>query len=188
MSSRVSRRTFLKSSAILSAAAGLNPYLAGTERTMADETKSPNARPRVGCIGLGGMGKGDAHAASRYGDILALCDVDRSHVEAAQKDPRIGKGRADVYEDYRKLLDRNDIDVVTISTPDHWHVRIAIAALKAGKDIYCQKPLTLTIDEGKVLCKVLKQTNRVFQVGTQQRSEDGNKFLKAVAMVQGGRI
>ncbi len=106
----------------------------------------------------------------------------------AQKDPQRGKGKAEIYEDYRKLLDRKDIDVVTISTPDHWHVRIAIAALKAGKDIYCQKPLTLTIDEGKILSKVLKETNRVFQVGTQQRSEDRNMFLKAVAMVQNGRI
>ena len=134
------------------------------------------------------MGTGDARAAAGYGDIVAVCDVDKDHAEAAKRDPKRGKGKADIYEDYRKLLDRKDIDLVTISTPDHWHVRIAIAALKAGKDIYCQKPLTLTIDEGKILSKVLKETNRVFQVGTQQRSEDRNMFLKAVAMVQGGRI
>ena len=70
-----------------------------------------------------------------------------------------------------KLLDRKDIELVTISTPDHWHTKIAIDALRAGKDVYCQKPLTLTIDEGKLLCRVVKETGRVLQVGTQQRSE-----------------
>lgn len=157
-----------------------------TGRTMADDTKSPNARPRVGCIGNGGMGRGDASAAKRYGDIVAVCDVDRGHAESANKD--IAGGKAEVFEDYRKLLDRKGIDIVTVSTPDHWHTKITVDAMRAGKDVYCQKPLTLTIDEGKLLCRVTKETGRVLQVGTQQRSEDNNMFLKAVAMVQGGRI
>ena len=173
---------------MLTAATLLHPHVSASERTMEQQSQTPNARPRIGCIGQGGMGTGDARAASRYGDILAVCDVDRAHAEEAKRDPRRGKGKADIYEDYRKLLDRKDIDVVTISTPDHWHVRIAIAALKAGKDIYCQKPLTLTIDEGKILGKVLDETKRVFQVGTQQRSENNNMFLKAVALVQNGCI
>lgn len=91
--------------------------------------------------------------------------MDRGHLEKARNDKGIVEGKADAYEDYRKLLDRKDIDVVTISTPDHWHTRIAIAALKAGKDVYCQKPLTLTIDEGKGLCRVVKETSRVLQIG-----------------------
>ncbi len=188
MTFQSTRRQFLKSSAMLSAASLLQPHVSASERTMEQNTKSPNERPRVGCIGQGGMGRGDATKAAIYGDIVAVCDVDRAHAEAAQKDPKRGNGKAEIYEDYRKLLDRKDIDIVTISTPDHWHVRIAIAALKAGKDIYCQKPLTLTIDEGKILSQVLKSTDRVFQVGTQQRSEDRLMFLKAVAMVQSGRI
>jgi predicted dehydrogenase len=155
---------------------------------MADETKSANDRPRVGCIGNGGMGKGDARAARKYGDLVAFCDVDRDHSERTRNDAKIGEGKGEIYEDYRKLLDRNDIDVVTISTPDHWHTRIAIAALQAGKDVYCQKPLTLTIEEGKQLCKVVKDTKRVLQVGTQQRSENNNRFLTAVAMVHEGRL
>jgi predicted dehydrogenase len=93
-----------------------------------------------------------------------------------------------MYEDYRQLLDRKDIDVVTIVTPDHWHSKISIDAMRAGKDVYCEKPLTLTIHEGKQIRKVLQETKRVFQVGTQQRSEMGLNFLKAVAMIKQGRI
>jgi len=172
----------------ITAASGLVlPYLR-TGRTMADETKTPNSRPRVGSIGLGGMGNGDASAAARYGDIVAVCDVDRNRAEAAAKNDRIGKGKADIYEDYRKVLERKDIDIVTISTPDHWHTKILIDAMKAGKDVYCQKPLTLTIDEGKKILKVLKETGRVVQVGTQQRSENNNMFLLAAAMVRDGRL
>ena len=188
MRSNPSRRSFLKTTAVLSGGAMLFPHVAPVERCLAGDVKSPNERPRVGCIGVGGMGTGDAHSINRYGDILAVCDIDQDHAMKAKNDDKIGKHKADVYEDYRKLLDRNDIDVVTISTPDHWHTRISLAAMKAGKDVHCQKPLTLTIDEGKILCKAVTDSKKVFQVGTQQRSEDGNKFLKAVAMVQGGRI
>ncbi len=178
-----SRRDFLKVAGAASLSAA---WWIPTARTMADETKSPNDRPRVGCIGNGGMGRGDASNIKRYGDIIANCDVDRNHAEKLKTE--IADGKSEIYGDYRKLLDRKDVDVVTISTPDHWHTRIALAALRAGKDVYCQKPLTLTIDEGKLLCKVVKETGRVLQVGTQQRSEDGLKFLNAVAMVHLGRI
>jgi predicted dehydrogenase len=182
-----SRRDFLRDTAALSAGVLWSSWLAGS-RSMADESKSPNSRPRVGSIGLGGQGRSKARAARNYGDILAVCDVDRQHAEQARGDKNIGNGKADIYDDYRKLLDRKDIDVVTIGTPDHWHTRIAIDALKAGKDVYCEKPLTLTIDEGKLLCKVVKETGRVLQVGTQQRSEDHNWFLTAVALVREGRL
>jgi len=180
-----SRREFLQVSTATAALAAA-PYIFSTPRTMADETKAKNDRMRAGCIGNGGMGRGDGNAVKRYADILANCDVDTKHAE--QFKTQIGGGKSDTYSDYRKLLDRKDIDVVTISTPDHWHTKIAIDAMRAGKDVYCQKPLTLTIDEGKLLCKVAKETKRVFQVGTQQRSEDNNMFLKAVALAQGGRL
>jgi predicted dehydrogenase len=129
-----------------------------------------------------------------FSDCAAVCDVDRNHVEkgretALKKQSRPGTERnVEMFEDYRKLLDRKDIDVVTIVTPDHWHSKIAIEALRAGKDVYCEKPLTLTIDEGKQIRKVLEETKRVFQVGTQQRSEMALRFLHAVAMVREGRI
>ena len=179
------RREFLRVSA---SSPALLPFFAPFARTLADETQAKNDRPRLGLIGAGGQGSGDAHGAVHHGDFLAVCDVDRRHVEKAKKDSRIGKEKADIYEDYRKLLDRKDIDAVIIGTPDHWHTKICIDAMHAGKDIYCEKPLTLTIDEGKKLGKVAKETNRVVQVGTQQRSDHNRVFLLAVAMVRAGRI
>lgn len=121
------RRQFLASSAV---AAGT---IAFPWSTPAFANTSPNDRPVIGCIGLGGMGKGDARGHSRFGDIVAVCDVDQKHAEVAKKDEKIGKDKADVYGDYRKVLERDDIDVVSIVTPDHWHVKIAIEALEAGK-------------------------------------------------------
>ncbi len=175
------RREFLSSAAI---AAGYLALPAG--RTFADETKSPNARPRVGAIGVGGRGTAIANAAKKHGDIVAVCDVDRGHADKFNHDACHGK--AAVSQDYRKLLDRGDVDVVTIGTPDHWHTKICLDAMRAGKDVYCEKPLTLTIDEGKQLCRAVTATKRVLQVGTQQRSEFANRFLTAVALVHAGRI
>ena len=135
----------------------------------------------MGFVGYGGGG-GDLNCAAECGTVVAVCDVDRTRAEAASDG-----GKRTIYDDYRKLLDHKDIDAVTVSTPDHWHAKISIEAMRAGKDVYCQKPLTLTIDEGKRLCKVVKETGRVLQVGTQQRSGDG-RFLEAVAMCRLGRI
>jgi predicted dehydrogenase len=179
------RRDFLRVSATSPA---LFPFLAPFGRTSAGETRARNDRLRLGLIGAGGQGSGDAHDASHHGDFLAVCDVDRGHAEKARMDRRIGKEKADIHEDYRKLLDRKDIDAVIIGTPDHWHTRICIDAMRAGKDVYCEKPLTLTIDEGKKLGRVARETRRVVQVGTQQRSDHNRVFLLAVAMVRDGRI
>ena len=179
------RRDFLRLSATSPL---LLPLIAPASRTMADETRAKNDRPRLALIGAGGQGSGDARGAAQYGDFLAVCDVDRTHAEHVRESKYIGKGKADVYEDYRKVLDRNDIDAVVIGTPDHWHSKILIEAMKAGKDAYCEKPLTLTIDEGKKIGRVAKETGRVVQVGTQQRSDHNRVFLLAVALVRAGRI
>ena len=161
------------------------PIGLAAEHARAAEGESKNDRPLVGCIGTGDRWNGLHKGILPHGDIVAVCDVDRKHAESGKEK---SGGKADIYDDYRKLLDRKDIDVVTIVTPDHWHTKIAIDAMKAGKDVYCEKPLTLTIDEGKQICKVLKETGRVFQVGTQQRSEMNQRFLTAVALVRDGRI
>ncbi|MFI4876894.1 MAG: Gfo/Idh/MocA family oxidoreductase [Blastopirellula sp. JB062] len=189
------RRQFLKTSAIAAAGIAVPSYFSGA-RALADEQKaeSANDRPLIGCIGTGDRWNAVGANAMKFGDVVAVCDVDAQHAEKGRKrceDENKKKGRerkVDVYEDYQKILDRKDIDIVTIVTPDHWHSKIAIEAMKAGKDVYCEKPLTLTIDEGKKICQVAKETGRVFQVGTQQRSEMGQRFLTAVAMIQQGRI
>lgn len=142
-------------------------------------------RPLVGAIGVGGRGRTITKDAMKFGDVVAVCDVDRERVAAAQE---LAGGKAAKFGDYRQLLDRQDIEAVVIATPDHWHVKIAIDAMRAGKDVYCEKPLTLTIDEGRQICRVVKETHRVLQVGTQQRSEFGGYFLQAVAMLRDGRI
>lgn len=180
-----SRRTFLKSSLATTAALTVTPAIVGRA---APAGQAASERLRIGCIGLGGMGTGDARAHARFADIVAVCDVDKSHAERAKNDPNIGKGKADVYADYRRVLDRKDIDLVGVDTPDHWHVKIAIEALMAGKHVFCQKPLTLTLEENQLIrnaCR--KYPKQVFFVGTQQRSSSGT-FLRALNMVQKGLL
>jgi len=179
------RRDFLR---VAAASPLILPFVAATGRTLADETRAKNDRPCLGLIGAGGQGSADARGASHFGDFLAVCDADKAHADHARADARIGKGKADAYEDYRKVLDRKDIDAVVIGTPDHWHTKVLIDAMRAGKDAYCEKPLTLTIEEGKQIGRVARETGRVVQVGTQQRSDHNGVFLLAVAIVRAGRI
>ncbi|RMF43887.1 MAG: gfo/Idh/MocA family oxidoreductase [Planctomycetota bacterium] len=146
-------------------------------------SRSVLQRPGVGAIGLRYQGSVIAHKAAMYGDIVAVCDVDknvRDPVKAA-----FGSTPRD-YEDYRDLLRDKNVDVVTIGTPDHWHTKMVIDACRSGKDVYCEKPLTLTIDEGKLLSRVVQQTERVVQVGSWQRSD--HRFRQAVEMVRAGRL
>jgi len=181
--SQFSRRQFVQTSAAAAAAAMVPYWMPG--KSLADDAKK---NPLIfGCIGSNPAGRWSQIVPQilPLGNVVAVCDVDSRHADGANA--RVG-GKADTYGDYRKLLDRKDIEAVTITTPDHWHTKIAIAAMKAGKDVYCEKPLTLTVDEGQDICYVAKKTGRVFQVGTQQRSEFAGRFLQAVAMVHAGRI
>ena len=188
---RSTRRNFVKNSMAAAASAPLfwRRCYAGDE--------SANDRLNVGAIGTSiysnrytgegeepGRGATIGHQAAQLGNLLAVADVNLRHARFFAKE----YGHCEVYQDYRRLLDRSDIDVVTIGTPDHWHVKIAIDAMQSGKDVYCEKPLTLTIDEGKRIRKVVKDTGRVLQVGTQQRSEFGLAFLKAVVLARSGRL
>ena len=132
------------------------------------------------------MGRGDAQNASRFGDILAVCDVDQSHVDAAAKQfTKDGKTPAK-FTDFRKMMERDDIHIIVQATPDHWHTLVNIAAAKAKKDVYGEKPLTLTIDEGKHVVKAVRENKIVFQTGTQQRSDQ--RFRLACELVRNGRI
>lgn len=170
-----SRRRLLQSAVAIP----LVPYWA----TAAEPAKSKNDRPLVAAIGVGGQGSAIARSAARFGDVVAVCDVDLNHAERAKA---AFDGKPQIYQDYRKLLERNDIEIVTNGTPDHWHTAINLAACRAGKDVYTEKPLTLTIDEGKLLRKVVEETGRIVQVGTQQRSDPN--FRLACELVRNGRI
>lgn len=200
MSLRSNRRNFLKSSTAVLAGATM-PYWFTSTSNLALGRQSVNERPVLGCVGTGDRWNAVGPNALEFSDCVAVCDVDAKHKEKGRDRVKEiqGKkgisGEPEMYEDYRKLLDRKDIDVVTIVTTDHWHSKIAIEAMQAGKDVYCEKPLTLTILEGKQIIKVLNETKRVFQVGTQQRSEMSannntiqNQFLKAVALARSGRL
>ncbi len=151
--------------------------------------ESANGRPVFATIGLRNQGWTITEKSFRFADFAALADVDSNVLGDNVEKVKKAQGKApDAYKDYRKILDRKDIDAVMIATPDHWHTKIAIEAMYAGKDVYCEKPLTLTIDEGKQIEKVVKETGKVFQVGTMQRSESEQRFLQAVALVNNGRI
>jgi predicted dehydrogenase len=179
------RRDFIKKSTATAAVASFIPYI---QTASADKQIAQADRFTIGCIGVGSMGTGDARGHANFGDIVAVCDVDSKHADRARNDERIGKGKADVYGDYRKLLERKDINVVSVVTPDHWHTKIAIEALQAGKHVFCQKPLTLTLEENlriRAACKA--NPNLVFVIGTQQRS-DRNRFLRAVNMCHKGLL
>jgi len=151
--------------------------------------QSPSDRPVFATIGLRNQGWAITSKSFKFADFAALADVDSKVLEEnlGKVEKNQGK-RPDGYKDYRKVLERKDIDAVMIATPDHWHTKIAIEAMYAGKDVYCEKPLTLTIAEGKLIEKVVKATGRVFQVGTMQRTESDQRFLNAVALVKHGRI
>ena len=185
----VSRRSFLKRCTLAAAASGLPGWF--VERNMAEAAPTtkrlgPNDRPSIALIGCGGQGRGDAKNASRFGDIVAVCDVDDNHAAAAAEEfTKAGRVPAK-YNDFRKLLERDDIPVIIMATPDHWHTLVNLAAARAGKDVYGEKPLTLTIDEGKHIVKAIRQSGIVFQTGTQQRSSE--KFRLACELVRNGRI
>ncbi|MEO0018574.1 MAG: hypothetical protein RLZZ522_1857 [Verrucomicrobiota bacterium] len=187
---QISRRSFLRRCSATAAATGLPLWFVERQMALAAEpaksTTSPNDRPNIALIGCGGQGSGDAGNALRFGNVVAVCDVDQSHVAHAvqrfTKDGKVPKG----YADFRKLLEDKNIHGIINGSPDHWHSLINIAAAKAGKDIYSEKPLTLTIDEGKQVVKAVRDHKVVLQTGTQQRSSE--RFRLACDLVRNGRI
>ena len=190
---QISRRSFITRCAVTAAATGLplwfvQEQLAGAAEAVVRKPAlpSPNDRPGIALIGCGGQGRGDASNAANYGDIVAVCDVDQRHVESAAKQfAKDGRTPAK-YNDFRKVMERDDVQIIVQGTPDHWHTLVNIAAAKAKKDIYGEKPLTLTIDEGKHVVKAVRANRVMFQTGTQQRSEQ--RFHLACELVRNGRI
>lgn len=158
-SSAFSRRDFLTTSAGLAALS-----LAG-RRSPAQEPKgSPGEAITLGFIGVGGMGSGLLNIFKGFGDVnvAAVCDVDEKHALRAKE---AAGGKPEVYGDFRKILDRKDIDAVVIGTPDHWHAIPAILACQAGKDVYCEKPLGYAVGESRRMADAAKKHNRITQMG-----------------------
>ena len=178
------RRSFLKGAVTFAAGAGLPAWY--VERLLAraepEKPASPNDRPNVALIGCGGRGTAIAHEAARFGNVVAVCDVDADHAEKAAK----AFDGAKAYKDFRKLLERKDVHAVLNATPDHWHTLVNLSCVKAGKDVYGEKPLTLTVDEGKRLVAAVKEVKTVFQTGSQQRSDA--RFRLACELVRNGRL
>jgi predicted dehydrogenase len=179
-----SRRSFLKTSAALAAASTLPQWFLEEAAAQAPSPspKSPNDQPGIALIGCGGMGRGDAKNASRFGKVVALCDVDDARIAEAKK----MFADANTFKDFRQVVTRKDVDVVICGTVDHWHTLISMAAMNQGKDVYCEKPLTLTIDEGKHLVAAGRRTGRILQTGSQQRSD--KNFRLACELVRNGRV
>ena len=180
-----SRRTFLRqtrNAAIGLGIVGPNIFL---NRTKAATGQNPSEFIRVGFIGVGNQGNSNLQALMK--NAVAVCDVDTTHAQAAKARVEKANNRpCAVFGDYRKMLEDKSIDAVLISTPDHWHTLPALDACEAGKDVYCEKPLTLFIAEGQALVTTVRRTKRVFQTGSQQRSD--SKFLKGCEYVRNGRL
>ncbi len=187
---QISRRSFVRRCAATAAATGVPLWFVERELSAAQEAAppslSPNDRPGIALIGCGGQGAHDAAAASQWGDIVAVCDVDDNRASAAaRKFARNGK-TPDKFNDFRKVMARDDVHAVIHATPDHWHTLINLAAAKAKKDVYAEKPLTLTIDEGRIITKAVRDSEIVLQTGTQQRSDQW--FHLASQLVRNERI
>jgi myo-inositol 2-dehydrogenase/D-chiro-inositol 1-dehydrogenase len=188
----ISRRDFIHKSAqvgaLLSMSAVVSPRLLGAE--------APSNRIRVGQIGCGRIAKGHdmpGVLASNLADYVAVCDFDSYRVRQAEvflekslRERNRPVPALAAYGDYRELLERKDIDAVVISTPDHWHAQIALEAIYAGKDVYLQKPMTMTVAEGIALRAAVQASSRILQVGSQQRS--WIQFRQACELVRSGRV
>ncbi len=203
---RISRRSVLKGAAATFGALGF-PYIVPSSVLGGQGRVPPSERIVMGFIGVGGMGTANLRAFMRKPEVqaVAVCDVDRetkTHLSgrdfglvpakalverhyAAQNGEAEYKG-CTTYGDFRELLADQGIDAVVVATPDHWHGLISIAAAQAGKDIYCEKPLTNTVFEGRAVCDAVKKNNRILQTGSHERSNAQGRF--ACELVRNGRI
>ncbi|MFH1745698.1 MAG: Gfo/Idh/MocA family oxidoreductase [Planctomycetota bacterium] len=189
----ISRRAFLKKAGLVTTA----PYFIPATALGRAGGAAPSERINLAIIGLKKMGRGHVHTMLRDGDvrIVAVCDVDTAARLEAQRNVNeyYAAQRADgrvagcaAYNEYEQIMARRDIDAVVIAVPEHWHAIIAIAAARAGKDVYCEKPLSLTIREARQMVRAARRHAVVFQTGSQQRSSAN--FRYACELVRNGRI
>ncbi|WP_341224816.1 Gfo/Idh/MocA family oxidoreductase [uncultured Arcticibacterium sp.] len=177
-----SRRSFIKKAAISAFAFHYIPDLIGKP--------APSDKVRVAHIGVNGMGTNHLNWFAKLPDVqtVALCDVDSNHLAKA-KNVLLGhkpNQKVDTYDDFRRILDRKDIDAITCATPDHWHAQIAIMAFQAGKDVYGEKPLSYTAKEGQMMLASMNANKKIFQLGNQIHT--GDNYHRVVELIQGGAI
>jgi predicted dehydrogenase len=185
----ISRRAFIRRCSLIAAMTGLPLWFIERQQLAAQEvpgTPTPNDRPGIALVGCGGQGSADAKRASAYGEIVAVCDVDQTHAARAAKKFTVGDKVPASFSDFRKVMEQDNVHIIVNGTPDQWHTLVNMAASKAHKDVYAEKPLTLTIDEGRRLVKVVQASGIVLQTGTQQRSDP--RFRMACELVRNNRI
>jgi predicted dehydrogenase len=185
----ISRRTLLHATAAAAAGAGLKLNASANPFSNTNRWQGANEKIVFGLIGCGGMGMANANNLMAFPDveIAAVCDVDSSRIPNDVKtiQQKLGK-RPDVYRDYRQMLERKDIDAIIIGSPDHWHALQLIDACSAGKDIYCEKPISYSIKEANAMVAAQRRFNRVVQVGTWQRST--KEFHDAIEYIRAGKL
>ncbi|UCE48293.1 MAG: Gfo/Idh/MocA family oxidoreductase, partial [Phycisphaerales bacterium] len=180
------RRQFLKKAAGIAAGAVAFPYVVPSVSLGKANSVAASNRIVMGCIGVGGQGTSNMRAFIGYKDVrvVAVCDVRAERRQKAKDivDKHYGDKGCSMYNDFRDLLARQDIDAVVIAPQDHWHALIAVAAARAGKDMYCEKPLGVAMVEGKAIRDAVRRYGRVFQTGTQQRSDRKFRFACELAI------
>ena len=176
--SRTNRRQFLQTTAVISA----GYWVAGG--VQAQESSSPNERIAMASVGIGGKGDSDSRDAAKHGDMVAICDADRNTLGNAAK--REGFGKAKKYTDFRKMLEElgDSIDAVTVSTPDHTHAPAALMAMRMGKHCFCQKPLTRSVYEARLMGQVAREKGLATQMGNQGTASPG--LRRAAAWLRAG--
>ncbi len=187
---KITRRNFLKNAASAVGAAAAFPYIVPSSALGGAGSVAPSNRIVMGCVGVGGRGTGVMQSLLATGEVkvICICDVDADR-RAKVKDLLANKYESPdcaAYSDFREVVARDDIDAVSIATPDHWHTIPTVAAAKAGKAVYCEKPLALTIDQGRKMVDTVHRYGTVFQTGTQHRSEE--RFRRACELVRNGRL
>lgn len=200
----MTRRTFLRGTASAVAV----PYVVTSSALGANGKRPASERVNMGFIGLGGQGSGHlvggawtyvpgGYVAREDVQVLAVCDVQRDRRNRArqrcnqvyaERFGRPGYDGVQAYNDFREVLAREDIDAVLIAVPYHWAAPMSILALRSGKDVYCEKPVAITVQETRVMVETARRYGRIYQAGTQQRSEYGGKFRQACELVRNGRI
>jgi predicted dehydrogenase len=189
-SRQYNRRQFLQDSTLAAAGTLALPSIIPSSALGLNGAVAPSERLVLGAIGTGGMGRGNLGDLMNNKDVqaVAVCDCDKNHAKAGGDDvnKKYGNNGCAVYHDFRELCGRKDIDIVLVATPDHWHALASIEAVKNGKDVYCEKPLTNSVAEGKALVEAVKKHNRILQTGTQERSGDNARY--ACELVRNGRI